>query len=76
MKAIIKTVLRVICIIAFVLCTIFILPKAFSHSPSSADGMGAMMGVLLAYFLFAAPGMYAIKAMFFPKNKAGKEVKS
>jgi len=70
MKSTLKTILRVLCIIWLIALSILMLPKIFSYSPN----MSYMLGSLIGYLLGASPGIYAIKIMFFSKNKEIKGI--
>lgn len=68
MKQIIKTILRVFCILLFIISSFGMLPHLFRNFSRSEDGIGAFLGGLLAYLLVSSPGLYAIKIMFFSQK--------
>jgi len=70
MKSIIKTILRVLCIIWLIALSILMLPKIFSDSPNVSYKLGSLIG----YLIGSSPGIYAIKIMFFSKKKQIKGI--
>ena len=70
MKKFLLLSLQVIVMLWALSCAYVILPVMLNYDLTTAYGLGGMVGVMLAFVLFASPGLYAAKVMFFSKRKA------
>lgn len=70
MKKYLLLSLQIIAMLWGLACAVLILPKVLNYDPITAYGLGAIVGTVAAFVLFACPGLYAAKMVFFSRRKA------